>query len=118
MKYIHFDKRYNVYVLTKRVMNKNYNFGSYISLNDAKKARDYFEKKGWGKCLDERLKFSYKKPQYIIWLESRKVYQIRKRINGKLKIFGQFKTLEEAKREVEIFKKYNWDWETVCDLNE
>ena len=117
-KLIYFDKRYGVYVVAKRINGKNYNFGSYKSLEDAVKARDYFEAKGWNNCLDERLKFTSKKPKYIVWLKNREVYQIRKKINGKLIIFGQFKTFEEAKKEVEIFKKYDWDWETVCDLNE
>ena len=116
MKYIFFDKRKGTYVLTKKVMNKPYNFGSYKSLEDALKARDYFEKNGWGNCLNERLKFTYRKPKYIVWLKNRRVWQIRKTINGKLIIFGQFKTFDEAEKEVEILKKYNWDIQAVCDL--
>ena len=117
MKYIYFDKRKGTYVLTKKVMNKPYNFGSYKSLEDALKARDYFEKNGWGKCLNERLKFSYRKPKYMVWLKNRRVWQIRKTINGKLTIFGQFKTFDEAEKEVEVLKKYNWDIQAVCDLS-
>ena len=117
MKYIYFDKRKGTYVLTKKVMNKPYNFGSYKSLEDARKARDYFEENGWGKCLNERLKFTYKKPKYIIWLKSRRVWQIRKRINGKVTIFGQFKTFEEAEEEVRVLKKYDWNLQDVCDLS-
>ena len=117
MKYIYFDKRKGTYVLTKKVMNKPYNFGSYKSLEDALKARDYFEKNGWGKCLNERLKFSYRKHKYIVWLKNRRVWQIRKTINGKLTIFGQFKTFDEAEKEVEVLKKYNWDIQAVCDLS-
>ena len=117
MKYIYFDKRKGTYVLTKKVMNKPYNFGSYKSLEDALKARDYFEKNGWGKCLNERLKFSYRKHKYIVWLKNRRVWQIRKTINGELTIFGQFKTFDEAEKEVEVLKKYNWDIQAVCDLS-
>ena len=117
MKYIHFDKRKGTYVLTKKVMNKPYNFGSYKSLEDARKARAYFEKNGWGKCLNERLKFSYKKPSYIVWLKNRRVYQIRKTTNGKLTIYGQFKSIEEAEEEVELLKKYDWNIQALCDLS-
>ena len=117
MKYIFFDKRKGTYVLTKKVMGKAYNFGSYKSLEDARKARAYFEKNGWGKCLNERLKFTYNKPSYIVWLKSRKVYQIRKVIDGGLTIYGQFKTINEAEQEVELLKKYDWDIQALCDLS-
>ena len=84
---------------------------------DAKKARTYFEKNGWSKCLNERLKFSYKQPKYLIWLKSREVWQIRKKINGKLIIFGQFKRIEDAEEEVKLLKKVNWDIQSLCDLS-
>ena len=115
-KYIFFDKRKGTWVITKKVMNKPYNFGSYKSLEDAKKARNYFEKNGWSKCLNERLKFSYKQPKYLVWIASRKVWQIRKRINGKIVIFGQFKKIEDAEDEVRLLKKVNWDIQDLCDL--
>lgn len=115
-KYIYFDKRNGTYVITKRVMNKPYNFGSYKSLEDAKQARNYFENNGWGKCLDERLKFSYKQPEYLVWIKSKKVWQIRKKINGKLVIFGQFKRIEDAEDEVKLLKKWNWNIQDICDL--
>ena len=116
-KYIFFDKRVGTYVITKKVMGNDYNFGSYKSLEDAKKARTYFEKNGWSKCLNERLKFSYKQPKYLIWLKSREVWQIRKKINGKLIIFGQFKRIEDAEEEVKLLKKVNWDIQSLCDLS-
>jgi len=116
-KYIFFDKRVGTYVITKKVKGNDYNFGSYKSLEDAKKARNYFEKNGWSNCLNERLKFSYKQPKYLIWLKSREVWQIRKKINGKLIIFGQFKRIEDAEEEVKLLKKVNWDIQSLCDLS-
>lgn len=45
-------------------------------------------------------------------------FMIRKWINNELQYLGQFNTLEEAKEEVELFKKCNWDIEAVCNLDE
>ena len=115
-KLIYFDKRNGNYIITKTISGNKYNFGSYKSLEDARNARDYFEKNGWVNCLDERLKFTCKKPTYIIWLKSRRVWQIRKRINGKCEIFGQFKNYDDAVDEVELLKEVNWDWEDLCSL--
>lgn len=116
-KYISFDKRKGTWRVHKKVLGKGYNFGSYKSLEDARKARNYFEKNGWGKCLDERLKFSYKQPSYLVWLKNRRVWQIRKKVNGKLTIFGQFKKIEDAEEEVKLLKKYDWDIQALCDLS-
>lgn len=43
---------------------------------------------------------------------------IEKTTNKKTKSYGTFRTLEEAQREVELLKKYDWDLEALCDLNE
>lgn len=115
-KLIYFDKRKGTYVITKNIFGKKYNFGTYKSLKDAREARNYFEENGWLNCLDERLKFTYKKPKYIIWLKNRRVWQIRKWINGKYEIFGQFKNYDDAVEEVELLKEVNWDWEALCSL--
>ena len=104
--------------LSKRIKSKVYNFGSYKSLEKAKRARKYFQTKGWDNCLNERLKFTCKKPKYIIYLKNKRVYQIRKKINGELIIFGQFKDYNEAEKEVELLIKSDWDFQVLCDLYE
>ena len=45
-------------------------------------------------------------------------YRIRKWINNELQFLGELKTLEKAKKEVELFKKCDWDIEAVCNLDE
>ena len=57
MKYIHKTKE-GRYSLNKRIKGKTYNFGTYLTLEEAKKYRDYFESKGWENSLDERLDYS------------------------------------------------------------
>ncbi len=57
MKYIR-KTRYGRYYLIKKIKGKGYNFGTYPSLEEAKKYRDYFESKGWENSLDERLEYS------------------------------------------------------------
>ena len=95
MKYIYFDKRKGNYVITKRVDGKKYNFGSYKSLKECEKARDYFEEHGWGNCLNERLKFSYTKHDNITWLKSKRV----------------------ALNMVESLEKVNWNTQLLSELN-
>ena len=114
MKYIQFNKRNGTYVLIKWVRNKSYNFGSYKSLGDAQNARAYFEKNGWSKCLDERLKFSYN-PSYIVYMEDKKLFRIGKTINGKFEIFGHFKNRSDAENEVKLLKQCNWDYDAICE---
>ena len=117
-KYIRTDKRYNTFFISKKVNGKETNFGSYSSLEEAIKWRDYFEKKGWGKCYDERLTHSSRTPKYIVYIKDKKLFRITKKINGKAEVFGFFKRYEDAEKEVELLKKSDWDWETLCDLYE
>ena len=114
-KYIHKDKRCNSFFISKKVNGKETNFGSYSSLKEAKKWRDYFEKKGWGKCYDERLSHSSRQPEYIVYIKDKKLYRIAKKINGKIEVFGHFKNYSDAEEEVELLKKHNWSWQDICD---
>ena len=169
MKYIR-KTRDGGYYLIKKIKGKGYNFGTYPSLEEAKKYRDYFESKGWENSLDERLEYSTSKHpnryirtrngRYVIikkingnpiffgtyfslekaqkvrnyfenngWninerlhytdicyvSKSHGKYMIRKVINGKREYISQWNTLEDAKEEVELLKKSNWDLDTLCE---
>lgn len=119
MKYISFNKRIGKYYIIKKIKGKQYYFGIYSSLKDAKKARDYFEEKGWENSIPERFKFthSHKKATNVVWVNTNNRYEIRKMKNGKLTIYGAFKTFEEAVKEAELLKKVNWDIQALCDLS-
>ena len=45
-------------------------------------------------------------------------YIIEKQTNKKCDSYGTFRTLKEAQKELELLKKYEWDLEALCDLNE
>ena len=102
--------------IDKEVNGKKYYFGAYSTLEDAMIMRDYFESKGWENCLNERLEHG-NKPKYISG-NSERGYEVRKIINGECNHFGLFHDLEEAKREVELCKKANWDYEKLCNIDE
>lgn len=115
-KYIHQNNRCGTFIITKKINGKETNFGSYSTLKEAIKWRNYFQKEGWGKCYDERLAYSTNPPKYITYIKERKLYRIQKTIDGKKEYFGHFKNYSDAIEEVELLKKYDWDLQTVCDL--
>ena len=45
-------------------------------------------------------------------------YAIVKMIQGKLKYFGAFTTLDAAKRERDLLEKYDWDEELLLEIDE
>ena len=46
------------------------------------------------------------------------LYTIRKWIDNEFQYLGSFKTLEDAQKEVELMKKCDWDFESLCNLDE
>ena len=114
-KHIRSDKRYGTFFIQKKVNGKDTAFGSYSSLEEAIKWRDYFEEKGWENCYDERLSHSSRTPAYIVYIKDKKLYRICKKINGKVEVFGHFKNRSDAENEVEQLKKHNWNWQDLCD---
>ena len=106
----------NNWRIDKNINAKKYYFGTYPTIEDAILMRDYFENKGWENCLNERLKHG-NHPKYISG-NSKRGYEVRKIIDGECNHFGTFHDLETAKQEVELCKKANWDYETLCCLSE
>lgn len=106
----------NNWRIDKNINAKKYYFGTYPTIEDAILMRDYFENKGWENCLNERLKHG-NHPKYISG-NSKRGYEVRKIIDGECNHFGTFHDLETAKQEVELCKKANWDYETLCCLCE
>ena len=106
----------NNWRIDKNINAKKYYFGTYPTIEDAILMRDYFENKGWENCLNERLKHG-NHPKYISG-NSKRGYEVRKIIDGECNHFGTFHDLERAKQEVELCKKANWDYETLCCLDE
>ena len=111
MKYIR--KEGNKYRIDHDIGHKKVYFGRYNQLEDAIKARDYFEEKGWENCLDERLNYA-DRPKYISGNEKRG-YEIRKVINGETIHFGTYHDLKVAEEEVELYKRCEWDLDAICE---
>ena len=111
MRYIH--RLEGKWAITKQVNGKKYYFGSYDTLEEAKKIRDYFIKHKWN--IDERFKFKKTKPYQHIMISEEGNYRVVKRINNKLTHFGTFHTLEDAQKERDLLMKFDWDLERVCE---
>lgn len=77
------------------------NFGYYDTLEEATKARDKFESENW-----ENIPKQHRKNRYIH--KTSRGYVIYKRVDGELKHFGTFRTLEEANKEKERLIANNW----------
>ena len=108
MKYI--SKVKHGYILRKQVNGEMYHFGYYQSIEEAKKAREYFITHEWD--INERFKFMEEKEydeemKYIS--KARKGYRVSKYINGKGYHFGHYPTLEKAKEARNYFIEHDWD---------
>lgn len=112
LKYI--EKTKEGYIRIRKSINgKVYNFGSYKSLGEAMEMRDYFERKGWDKCLGERLKYSTK-PKYWTITRTGK-YIPQRRINGEIVYGCACNSLDECLEEVELLNKCGWDLDALCE---
>ncbi len=105
MKYIYFHKETGHYQVGKKIEGKQYSFGTYDCLEEAKKARDYFIKHGWN--ISERLRFT--RTRFIRKLPSGNYSVLKQYGNGKSESYGTFPTLEEAEYQVILCKRFNWD---------
>ena len=101
--YIHHMPTGN-YQITKKVNGVQFSFGTYSTLDEAKKWRDYFQESNWK--LTERLHYS--KSKHIMKLSSGK-YKVIKQKNNTLINYGIFDTLPEAEYQVKLCKTFNWD---------
>lgn len=105
--YIHFhNNRWNV---TKHLDGKQYYFGCFKTLEEAKAHRDYCIANGWSMSC----KYDKRKPrptgyQHIQQVKYNGKYRVVKRINGDYIYYGTFDTLEEAKAHRDYCADNNW----------
>ena len=108
-KYIHYRNNLNVYEIIKNINGQNEYFGRYHTLKEAIKWRDYFQSRGWP--VNERLvgsinkNIKFRRGKYIIY----------KRMNGREHYFGSFNSLEDAEEELFLLRKFNWDYDLLCE---
>ena len=103
------SKRKGSYVILKKVNRVTCFFGTYKTLEKARRIRDYFERTGWN--LNERLWFS----DTLYVSKNKGKYVIRKTIDGKRVWFSQWNDRETAIEEANLLKKCNWDWDGLCE---
>jgi len=96
------------YYLRKYVNGRHIYLGYATTLISALMKLDWCKAHNWEKYPQE----------YSYIIKNGDSYSIRKWNGTKLEYCGTFKTLKEAQKEVELLKKYDWDMETVCNLDE
>ncbi len=100
----------NHYKVMKRIKGRYKTYGSFETLEEAIKYRDFIISKGWSS------NYKYKNPMRYIYLNSRKTgYIISKYVNGEQICFGSFKTLEDAQKERDLLEKCEWDFDKLCE---
>lgn len=102
-------KQKDGFYIRKCINGKHTYFGMGSTLIIALMRLDWVKANNW----------KHYKPQYkYIQKRENGGYRIRKWLNNELQFLGEFETLEEAEKEVELLKKCNWDIEAVCNLDE
>lgn len=101
------------FTIIKRINGKPTYLGRGKTLIIALMKRDWCEAHNWQ---------PYPIPRYCIRKTSAGTYNLtkKKRINGVSRAVycANFSTYEEAKEEAELFEKYDWDLEAVCNNSE
>lgn len=105
----HIKKHSKGYEIFKQLNGKWTYLGRGKTLIIALMKRDWCQANNWER-YPSNFKYIKKTPNGN--------FIITKRTNRKIESYGTFKTLKEAQKEVEVLKKYDWDLEDVCDLNE
>jgi len=105
----------NKFTIRKSINYKTYSFGSYNTLEEALKFRDYFERNNWP--LTER--FKYSTPEFIQKVGDKfkveKSFGNRVKGNRKRYSYGTYDTLEEAIQRRDECIKNDWSRELIPD---
>ena len=91
----------NKFKVQRAINGEVISFGYYDTLEEATKARDKFESENWKNIPEQK-----RKSKYIH--KTPRGYVIYKRIDGELKHFGTFITLEEAEKERDKLIENGW----------
>ncbi len=103
--YIHMVKSY--YHIQKRINGKNIHFGTFKSLKEALKRRNEIIESNWSidlKCKKKEREL----PTNISLSKTKKRFELTKNIQGKMKYYGSYKTLEEAIIRRDELISINW----------
>lgn len=93
------------YAIIKTINYEKHYFGVFDTLDDAIKYKEYCIEHNWD--LNCKITANSHEKQYICFQNGK--YTIRKSINGKLKVFGRYDTLEEAIEHRNELINNNWN---------
>ena len=111
VKYIHYKN--NRYCIEKYLDGKLEFFGAFDTVDEAIQARDYFRDNNWN--LDDKDKFKVENEnQYIYKING--YFEIRKKIEDKIKSFGRYYNFEDAKTVRNHLKDNDWDKECLLQF--
>ena len=111
-KYISFLN--NRYFLKKTIDGVQKYFGSFKTLTEAKKHKEYCIQHNWSKGCMKRIHREYNDEyRYIQKVPGTTHYRICKNVNGVYKYFGTFETWDEAKAHRDYCEANNWSKECV-----
>lgn len=101
----------NHYKVMKRIKGNYKTYGSFETLEEAVKYRDFIISKCWS------TNYIYKNPMRHIYQNprGRRKWYIEKQVNGKLINFGSFESLEECQKERDLLEKLDWDLDVWCE---
>lgn len=94
----------NKYVIRKTIYGKRTYYGTFETLQEARKYRDFLVDHAWN---TKYIKKNYNINRYI--KKPRKKYYISKRIDGKDVYFGTFETLQEAREYRDFLEEHEWN---------
>jgi hypothetical protein len=113
---VNITRNNNQFEIQKQIDNKIYYYGSYPTIEEARIARNFFRDNGWPKhftlCYYSDYNFKY------VYLRSTGSYCIQKLVNGKIKFFGRYNSLNAALEERDFLIRNNWeypDFESIDD---
>lgn len=103
-KYIKKEKDNGLWIISKTINGKTYNFGEYRTLMQATAKLNEIKKIGFAKYLGSE--YDYKRKNY--YKNSNGKYIVFKFINGEKKYYGQYATENEAKKRVNQLRDNEW----------
>lgn len=105
-----YQRRNGWFEIRKRIGDTLVYYGSFPTLEEATLHRAYYIGKNW------QVNPTFKANKHIT--QKGDNYIIMKTIGDKKVSFGTFKTLEDARHERDICKKYSWDYDLICEYGD
>ena len=102
--------RYNIY---KYDGKKQVYYGSYDTIEEARKIRDKLEKNEWKKIPTRKNEKNKNKTPRYIQKDKYNKYVLIKSIDGDFQYFGTFKTRSAAVEERDFLITHNWNYDDV-----